>query len=389
MEPVSAVGFVAAIVQLIETTTKVIGYVNDVKDGPAERAQFARHASSLLALLIDLRYRAEESKPTSISWLAALRGLRAPGGPLDQLQSHMEHLARKLEPSTGRLQRVGKALAWVLDKKEMEELLTRIERVKTLVMLALQNDLFVRLLSRCGSPAPWSGSTLTGGSDEEFTKVTTWLSSLDFAAKQVDFSNRRQPGTGEWLLSDPGFLSWLGGEKQTLWCPGLPGAGKTTLAAMVIDWLESQHRGIVIYLYCNYKEEAIQTPHNMLGSLLKQIVQQKIALPEEVRSLHKEHLQKQTLPKLDELARLFVQEVKTRSAVFVVIDALDECAERGNTRGTLLDTIERLPSNARVLITSRYSPTIQDGFKMIPHIIADIRATPEDVKRYVQARIEK
>lgn len=158
---------------------------------------------------------------------------------------------------------------------------------------------------------------------------------------------------------------------------------------MIIDWLESQHRGTVIYLYCNYKEEDTQTPQNMVGSLLKQIVQHKAALSDDVRSLYKKHLRNKTPPKLDELARLLVQEVKTCSTVFVVIDALDECPERGNTRGRLLDEVQGLPSNARIFITSRYSPTIEDRFETIPHIVIDIRATEEDVKRYVQARIKK
>ena len=134
------VGLVASVIQLIETTTTVIHYVNDVKDGPAERAQFARHASSLLMLLIDLRFRAEESKPAADPWFEGLRGLGAPGGPLDQLQGHMEQLATKLEPATGRLKRVTKALTWTLDKKDIEQALAWIERVSTLVTVALQND---------------------------------------------------------------------------------------------------------------------------------------------------------------------------------------------------------------------------------------------------------
>ena len=140
MDPVSAVGFVASILQLIKTTGIVIGYVNDVKDAPTERAQFARHASSLLALLTDLRYRVEEARSISDPWFVSLRGLGAEGGPLDQLQDQMERLARRLEPSTGRLKKAGKALIWTLDKKETQNVLAQIERVKTLVMLALQND---------------------------------------------------------------------------------------------------------------------------------------------------------------------------------------------------------------------------------------------------------
>jgi hypothetical protein len=48
-----------------------------------------------------------------------------------------------------------------------------------------------------------------------------WLSNLNFASRQADFLKRQQPGTGEWLLSDPVFQSWLKGNNRTLWCPGL------------------------------------------------------------------------------------------------------------------------------------------------------------------------
>lgn len=142
MDPVSAVGFVASIIQLIETTAKVVRYVNAVKDAPTERAQFARHASSLLALLTDLRYRVEDAKSASETWFVALRSLGVGGGPLDQLQGQMECLATKLQPvsNTDRLEKARKALAWTLNKKEIVEALAQIERVKTLVMLALQND---------------------------------------------------------------------------------------------------------------------------------------------------------------------------------------------------------------------------------------------------------
>lgn len=62
MDPVTAAGLLAAILQLVGATANAISYVNDIKDAPAERAQFAREASSLLALLTDLRYLIDESE---------------------------------------------------------------------------------------------------------------------------------------------------------------------------------------------------------------------------------------------------------------------------------------------------------------------------------------
>lgn len=140
MDPVSTVGLVASIVQLTKTTAQVISYASDVKDSSAERAQFSQHACSLLALLADLRHRIEEAKSALDPWFLSLRNLGTFGGPLDQLQGQMERLAAKLEPSPGRLKKVGKALVWALDKKEIEQVLVQIGRVKKLVMLSSQND---------------------------------------------------------------------------------------------------------------------------------------------------------------------------------------------------------------------------------------------------------
>jgi hypothetical protein len=80
MDPVTLAGLAASIVQLIDATTTVIKYLNDVKDAPKDRATLAREGSSLLALFTDLRYRVEEAKPTD-PWL---RSLGVKGGPLDQ-----------------------------------------------------------------------------------------------------------------------------------------------------------------------------------------------------------------------------------------------------------------------------------------------------------------
>ena len=132
MDPITAVGFVAAVVQLIDVTSKVVNYFNDVKDAPKDRAKLAREAAGLLVLFTDLRYRVEEIESTD-PWFTGLRSL---GGPLTEFKSAMEDMADKLAPATS-LKRV---LRWTLDKKDIDAILSKIERLKTLVILALQKD---------------------------------------------------------------------------------------------------------------------------------------------------------------------------------------------------------------------------------------------------------
>ena len=134
MDPVTAVGLAASIVQLIDATTKVIKYLNDVKDAPKDRWTLAREATSLLALLTNLRYGLEEPKSTNP--LFNVRSLGVEGGAFDQFKEAMEELARKLKPEAG-IKKFGKALIWTLDKNEISNILSKIERLKTLVSLAL------------------------------------------------------------------------------------------------------------------------------------------------------------------------------------------------------------------------------------------------------------
>ncbi|KAK4452241.1 ankyrin repeat-containing domain protein [Podospora aff. communis PSN243] len=395
MEVASAIGLVAAIVQLIDTTAKIIGHVNAVKNAPTERAQFARQASSLLALLTDLRYRAEEAESTSDPWFSALRGLGIDGGPIDQLHHQMERLAAKLDPSTGRLKAAGRALMWVVDRNEVEEVLTRIERLKSSISLALQSDHFELTLAVKQGLTDVKGDVrkvlsdaATKRDDQKFQQVTAWLSSVDCKARHVDSLSRWQPGTGAWFLSHPRFQQWLVGDTdRILWCSGLPGAGKTTLAAMVVDWISSRHiqdqQAVVGYLYCNYKEAGHQTPEAMLGSLLRQVILHRGCLPKDLEDASTTA----NPPDLEMLSRVLAQEAEGHSKIFFVIDALDECSDSNMERTTLLGELEILPANFRILVTSRHTRTMAENLRHATHI--DISATADDVQRYVMTRVKK
>jgi len=73
--------------------------------------------------------------------------------------------------------------------------------------------------------------------DQESRAIMDWLTPIDYAPQQSDFISRRQEGTGLWLLNSREFQDWLSSSKQTLFCPGIPGAGKTVVTSIVVDYL--------------------------------------------------------------------------------------------------------------------------------------------------------
>lgn len=59
--------------------------------------------------------------------------------------------------------------------------------------------------------------------------ILDWLTPVDYAPQQSEFINQRQAGTGQWLLGAKEFETWTETQKQTLFCHGIPGAGKRFL----------------------------------------------------------------------------------------------------------------------------------------------------------------
>ena len=92
--------------------------------------------------------------------------------------------------------------------------------------------------------------------DQERQTILDWLTPVNYATQQNDFFARREQGTGEWLLKSNEFQQWLMQNNQTLFCPGMPGAGKTIITSIVVHHLYNIFKNdpaiSIAYLYCNF-----------------------------------------------------------------------------------------------------------------------------------------
>ena len=111
--------------------------------------------------------------------------------------------------------------------------------------------------------------------DYQRRAVLDWLDPADYAPQQSDYIGRRQAGTGQWLLDTAEFQEWVESNRQTLFCPGIPGAGKTILTAIVIDDLTARFHGDqsigIAYIYFNFRRQDEQKAERLLANLLKQL----------------------------------------------------------------------------------------------------------------------
>ncbi|KAF1935332.1 ankyrin, partial [Clathrospora elynae] len=380
MDPLS---IAASIISVLQLSAKVLTYLNDVKDASKDRAKCAVEASNLHSLLLNLRFRLEEGTANT-SWYTAIRALAVDNGPLDQFKQALETLQNRMT-NGGQLKKASEALMWKFKKEEIAGILDRIERLKLLVEIALQMDHF-----KLSQAIENDTSGVRTHATVIHQRILEWISPTDYPAQQSDIIKRRQEGTGQWFLEAPEVVRWLHEAKATLFCPGIPGAGKTMIAAIAVDHLiksaQSSSHGVA-YVYCNYKAQAEQDASSMLAAILKQLVQGRPSTVEPVERLYKQHADRGIKPSPDELYIALRDVLAHYSTVHIVIDALDECQNSDGTRVQFLTKIRDLQAgqNVCVMVTSRFIPDIVDAFR--ESLTLEVRANREDVKRFVAGQI--
>ncbi|MCJ1471189.1 hypothetical protein MMC07_009837, partial [Pseudocyphellaria aurata] len=390
MDPVSVTASIIAILQL---STTVLGYLNDVKDASKSRKKCATEASNLYHLLLSLRFRLEDGSSNE-RWFDSVKALGFANGPLDQFQQVLEQLQTKMTGGS-RLKKVGDALMWKFTKEEVTNMLARMERLKTLVQVALEMDHF-KLSQAIKESTDSVQSNIEAVQNDldvmqqaqghaAHEKLMKWISPTDFPAQQSDFIDRRQKGTGQWFLDASEFTEWLHGPNQTLFCPGIPGAGKTMITAIVIDHLSNIARSGAVgvaYVYCNYK--SYQNTVGLLAAILKQLVQARPSIAEPIERLHMQHAVRGTRPSLEDIFKALQSVLTKYSSVYVAVDALDECSGQDGTHRQFLAMLRDLQGgmkDLRLMATSRFIPDIVREFSAALKL--EIRASDVDIKRFV------
>ena len=227
--------------------------------------------------------------------------------------------------------------------------------------------------------------------NQEWQTVLNWLTQIDFVSQQNDFITRRQAGTGQWLLDSTEYQSWRETKKQTLFCPGIPGAGKTILTSIVVEELTTRFSNDptigIAYIYCNFRREDEQKIENLLASLLKQLAESQPSLPGTVTELYDLHKTKRTQPSLDEISRSLQVVTTLYSRVFIIVDALDECQILDGCRQRFLSSLFNLQAKcgANLFATSRPISSIEKEFEGNSKL--EIRASEEDVRKYLNGHL--
>lgn len=229
--------------------------------------------------------------------------------------------------------------------------------------------------------------------DKDHQNIIEWLTPIDYAPQQRDYMNIRQPDTGHWFLESKEYQTWIESDKHTLFCPGVPGAGKTIMTAGVINDLYTKYKDDtkigISYLFCDYRKHNEQKAEDLVANLLKQLIQRRDVIPDCIQELYDESKKNPIRPSLRELSETMRSVCLLYSKVFIVIDALDECQTADGCRKYFLSEIFKLQegTNVNFFATARNIPDILEAFKQSSSL--KISARDEDVQKYLAGNMER
>ncbi|PBK84378.1 hypothetical protein ARMGADRAFT_1000330 [Armillaria gallica] len=230
--------------------------------------------------------------------------------------------------------------------------------------------------------------------DKRIRNVIAWLKPLDPSTKQQLTSQLRQPQTCGWLPSHRQFTSWFS-SGSFLWLNGTPGSGKTVLASFAIEYLKENMASeeIVLFVFVDFRDVRSTNLVAVMRTLLAQLLSgyNPKDFVKDFADLYKSMRDGTEPPSSFEyLTQLLKRASASWKRVFIVVDALDECAL--TKRRESIAEVRKLASAGSkfsIFVTSREEQDIVDVLNGIPTICLgnEMQSVNADIERFVKDKM--
>ncbi|UKZ70764.1 uncharacterized protein TrAtP1_011734 [Trichoderma atroviride] len=193
-------------------------------------------------------------------------------------------------------------------------------------------------------------STKKSSTRQEYNIIKTDISPKSYAADLYRIRGQVCAETGSWLKQDSGFKKWLDVEddsRKILWLCGIPGAGKTHLASVAIDYATSTK---TIFAFISHTDKNNTSALSIMHSLIFQLTSEDEFLQAVLCGLSRKRLN----DSLDVAVGVIQTLLNSTDPISIIVDGVDEIDsfEREKLLKNLRD-ITTVCKKTRLLISSR------------------------------------
>ena len=138
----------------------------------------------------------------------------------------------------------------------------------------------------------FNASTVPPQDAATLERLHTWIKPTKYEGNGSELEKHASShleGTSQWLFDTPAFQQWHGGSDHgILWIRGVPGAGKSVLAARLVRRLTSENYP-VFHFFFRHSIESNHRPEAALREWIAQFLPSSPALQLELKNLALEH----------------------------------------------------------------------------------------------------
>ncbi|OQU95360.1 Ankyrin repeat-containing protein [Cladophialophora immunda] len=383
--------------------TRLFKYIKGVKRAEKEILDLAAEVKRLYWTLQSVRTAAEDLKDLNgHAPLVDPKHISDCVTTLDELRQLLSKYQPEAEAEADLSIRTVKARwMWPIDKSKALDLKRKVHDHNISFTTSLSANglsMMVAMLSNAESSASTLekvSKLLEASAQIELHKTTRELLSVVGPTRPVAYQKTNaqlhHPGTGIWFIESDEFRWWLETQNSKLWVFGIPGAGKSVLAATAIEkaLAYANSDNAVAYFYCDYKDPETQDPVKILGSLAEQIARQDSRSFDKLKAFVHAHTHDKDLQTFitneEELYNLVIAMAENFETTMIIVDGLDECEDvRRTTR--CLTLLSEGSARIKTFLSSRKIVDVEDFMSDYKRI--SIAARSSDLRLYVAAEME-
>ncbi|KZP17138.1 hypothetical protein FIBSPDRAFT_1047078 [Athelia psychrophila] len=226
-------------------------------------------------------------------------------------------------------------------------------------------------------------------------KIYQWLGAPDSSGNFHAAREKHHGNTGTWFLEGERYVQWKETPDSTLWVYGTPGCGKTIICSTVIEMIraecaEEPSSACAYFFFDNRNGQTDLSLHDkFIRSLIKQLSHQSASFPAPLVDLYGGGQQQ---PSIQSLQLVLEEIIDGFERTFIIVDAVDECADREKMLAWVEELTQRKRGNLQLLFSSRPEQDVTEklsSMAYIARVTLNSRLADKDIESYIDAMLSK